>query len=221
MSTSLVADYAREQMVAQQVRAWDVLDEAVLELLRNLPREHFVPEAYRDAAYADLPIPLAQGQHMLTPSVVGRVLQALDVQPGESVLEGGTGSGYLSACFARQGARVTSLEIRAELADRARRNLSAAGISGVDVTHADFFSRLDVAARFDVIALTGSLPVYDPRIETLLKPDGRLFVVVGAGAAMEAKLVTRHASGERREDSLFETVLDALDHAPRVPHFRF
>ena len=213
--------FAREQMVSQQIRAWDVLDEDVLALFRRLPRELFVPAAYRDAAYGDLRIPLGDGQHMLAPSVAGRLLQALDVQPGESVLEAGTGSGYLSACLALQGAKVTSVEIRARLAAQARANLDAAGIPGVDVRHADFFSLLDGTARFDAIAVTGSLPLYDTRLESLLKPDGRLFVVVGTGSVMEARLVTLAASGDRREESLFETVIDPLDHARRASAFNF
>jgi protein-L-isoaspartate(D-aspartate) O-methyltransferase len=221
MSMSQVAEFAREQMVAQQIRAWDVLDEDILNLFRRLPRESFAPAAYRDVAYADMQIPLPQGQHMLAPSVAGRILQALDVQPGENVLEAGTGSGFLSACFALQGARVSSLEIHADLAEQARLNLAAVGIQGVTVTHADFFSQLASAGRYDAIAVTGSLPLYDSRIEALLKPDGRLFVVVGEGAAMEARLITRSASGERRQNSLFETVLDPLAHAPRAEHFRF
>jgi protein-L-isoaspartate(D-aspartate) O-methyltransferase len=218
---SQVAEFAREQMVAQQIRAWDVLDDGVLNLFRRLPRETFAPAAYHDVAYADMQIPLPHGQHMLAPSVAGRILQALDVQPGERVLEAGTGSGFLSACFALQGAQVSSLEILADLAEQARLNLAAAGIPGITVTHADFFSQLAGPVRYDAIAVTGSLPLYDSRIEDLLKPDGRLFVVVGEGAAMEARLITRSASGERRQASLFETVLDPLAHAPRAEHFRF
>lgn len=221
MSTSPVAAFAREQMVAQQIRAWDVLDENILNLFRRLPREQFVPQAYRDLAYSDFRVPLGEDQHMLAPSLAGRMLQALDVQAGESVLEVGTGSGFLSACLALQGARVSSVEIRAGLAAQAQRNLAAAGVAGVDVMNADFFSLLDGTARYDAIAVTGSLPVHDPRIEALLKPEGRLFIVVGEGAAMDARLVTLGAAGDRRQASLFETVLDPLDHAPRVEHFHF
>jgi protein-L-isoaspartate(D-aspartate) O-methyltransferase len=221
MSMNTADAFAREQMVAQQIRAWDVLDDGILELFRRLPRESFVPAAYRDAAYADFPIPLGDGQHMLAPSLAGRLLQALDVQPGERVLEIGTGSGFLSACLALQGGKVTSVEIRPRLADHARANLAAAGIPGVDVRHADLYPMLDGADRFDAIALTGSLPEYDARLESLLQPEGRLFAVVGTGQFMEARLVTRLASGDRREDSLFETRLDSLDHARRPGLFEF
>ncbi|MEY4762510.1 MAG: hypothetical protein RLZZ200_2366 [Pseudomonadota bacterium] len=220
MSTNPATAFAREQMVSQQLRAWDVLDDGILELFRRLPREPFVPAAYRSAAYGDMPVPLPEGQQMLRPSVAGKLLQALDVQPGESVLEVGTGSGFLSACLALQGGKVTSVEIRASLAAQARDNLSAAGIKGVDVRHADFFALLGGSERYDAIVLTGSLPEHDPRIEALLKPEGRLFLVVGGGPAMDARLVTNGSDG-RREASLFETVLPALDHAPQSPSFRF
>ena len=221
MSSLQATAFAREQMVSQQIRAWDVLDNDILNLFRRLPREHFVPAAYRDVAYADTSIPLAHGQHMLSPKLAGRILQALDVQPRESVLEVGTGSGFLSACLALQGAAVSSVEIFADLAEQARRNLAAAGIPGVEVTQADALSLLAGPPRYDAIVITASLPVYDSRFEAQLKPGGRLFVVVGEGAAMEARLVTCEASGERRQDSLFETVLDPLVNAQRIEHFRF
>ena len=119
MSNLQASNYAREQMVSQQVRAWDVLDDTILDLLRRLPREHFVPPAYRDTAYADLPLPLGHGQHMLSPSIVGRIIQAVEVKPGQTLLEVGTGSGFLSACFSLQGAIVSSIEIHADIAAQA------------------------------------------------------------------------------------------------------
>ena len=146
MSSPQVAEYAREQMVSQQIRAWDVLDNGILNLFRRLPREHFAPAAYRDVAYADTSIPLAHGQHMLSPKLAGRILQALDVQPREAVLEVGTGSGFLSACLALQGAAVSSVEIFADLADQARRNLAAAGIPGVEITSGSLGQGFGLAA---------------------------------------------------------------------------
>ncbi len=221
MTRLQAAEYAREQMVAQQIRAWDVLDENVLNLFRQLVREQFVPAAYRDLAYADTDIPLGHGQHMLAPKIVGRILQALDVQPKEQVLEVGTGSGFLSACLALQGASVRTIEIYPDLAAQAQSNLASAGILGVQVTTGDALGMLAGPARFDAIVITASLPVYDSRFEAQLKPGGRLFVVVGEGAAMDARLITRELSGERRQESLFETVLDPLVNAQRLEHFRF
>lgn len=208
-------------MVSQQLRTWDVLDDAILDAVRSLPRELFVPEGHKDVAYADVSIPLPGGERMLPPNVVGRILQALKVLPGEQVLEVGTGSGFLTACLARLGAQVQSVEIHAELVEFARGALSAAGVSGPQLRRADVFTELDGAPRYDAIALTGSLPVYDGRFEAMLKPGGRLFVVVGEGPAMDARLITRTAAGGRELDSLFETQLPALVNALRTEGFRF
>lgn len=221
MSSQPAANYAREQMVSQQIRAWDVLDDTILDLLRDLPREHFVPATYRDTAYADLPLPLGHGQHMLSPSIVGRIIQAVAVQPGQTLLEVGTGSGYLAACFSRQGAIVSSIEIHADIAARARDNLSAAGINNVALTHGDATELLATAPRHDVVVVTASLPVYDSRFEAALQPGGRLFVVVGTGAAMDARLISLDGNGGRQQQSLFETVLDPLVHAKQANAFHF
>jgi protein-L-isoaspartate(D-aspartate) O-methyltransferase len=217
---NIAAPYAREQMVSHQLRTWDVLDDAILDAVRTLPREVFVPESWRDLAYADVEIPLPHGQHLLAPKIVGRILQALKAQPGDTVLELGTGSGYLTACLARLGARVTSLEIHADLSEAARRHLNAVGLAGPQLVEADAFA-YKTAERFDAIALTGSLPVYDDRFEAWLKPGGRLFVVVGEGPAMEARLITKSGDSERGQKGLFETKLDALQNAPRIETFRF
>ncbi len=213
--------YAREQMVSHQLRTWDVLDEAILDAVRSLPRERFVPDSWRDLAYADIEIPLPHAQHMLAPKVVGRILQAVAVQPGERVLEVGTGSGYLTACLGRLGAQVQSLEIHEDLALAARRALDAVGLAGPRVIQADGFAAASAHETFDVVVLTASLPIYDARFEAQLRPGGRLFVVVGEGPAMEARLITRDASGGRTQRGLFETRLDPLVNAPRPDAFRF
>jgi protein-L-isoaspartate(D-aspartate) O-methyltransferase len=214
------ASYVREQMVSHQLRTWDVLDDAILDAVRTLPREVFVPESWRDLAYADVELPLPHGQHLLAPKIVGRILQAVKVQPGETALEIGTGSGYLTACLARLGARVTSLEIHPDLSEAARRHLNAVGLASPQLVEADVFA-YKTTERFDVIALTGSLPVYDERFEAWLKPGGRLFVVVGEGPAMEARLITKSGESGREQRGLFETQLGALQNAPRIETFRF
>lgn len=221
MSSLQAPVYAREQMVAQQLRAWDVLDDSILGLFRQLPRELFVPAAWRDTAYADLEVPLAHGQHMLAPKVVGRIVQAVGVQAGERVLEVGTGSGFLTACLALRGGAVESLELHGDLAEGARAALASAGVTGTKVTHADVYALLDTLPHYDVIVLTGSLPQQDPRFAALLKPGGRLFAVIGQGPVMQAQLISRSADGSLATQILFETVIDALVNAPRPEPFHF
>ena len=215
------ATYVREQMVSHQLRTWDVLDEGILDAVRSLPREAFVPPAWRDLAYADVEIPLPLGQHMLAPKIVGRILQSVGPKRGDRVLEVGTGSGYLTACLGRLGATVTSLEIHAELAVAARKHLQAVGLDGPRVIEADGFAHASGPETYDAVILTASLPVYDARFEARLAPGGRLFVVVGEGPAMEARLVTLDASGSRSQRGLFETQIDPLVNAPRLEAFRF
>jgi protein-L-isoaspartate(D-aspartate) O-methyltransferase len=210
----------REQMIEQQVRAWDVLDERVLGVLRRVPRELFVPQGQRYRAYADAEVPLPRGQHMLRPSVVGRLLQALMPLPGEQVLEIGAGTGFVTACLRAMTAKVRSLEIYPELAEAARYNLTHFGVSDVEVIGGDAMQG-DGGARYDVIALTASLPVYDVRFERMLAVGGRLFVVVGEPPVMDARLVRRTSEDSVTSRSLFETVIDPLVNAVRPPEFRF
>ena len=211
----------RTQMTYQQVRAWNVLAPEVLDVFERLPRERFVPEAWRNAAYGDFPIPLGEGQHMLRPSVAGRLLQSTAPRLGDRVLEIGTGSGYVTACLALLATHVTSLEIRTSLAQRARQNLLSAGIANAEVEEADAFAWDGGAARFDVVILTGSLPVYDDRFEKLLRPGGRLLAIVGESPVMEAVLVRLDSAGKRSSQGLFETVVEPLTHALPVPRFSF
>ena len=210
----------RDQMIAQQVRTWDVLDARTLWAMDGIARELFVPAAWRSLAYAEYALPLPLGKHMLTPMVAGRILQALALARGEQVLEVGTGSGYLSACLAALGAQVQSLELHAEIAALARANLHAAGVTGVEVTCADGAALVSETA-YDAIVLTGSLPIYQPRFERALKFGGRLFVVVGTAPPMQARLVRRHGPNAFSTETLFETSLEALEHVPTPPQFRF
>ncbi|HLY51567.1 MAG TPA: protein-L-isoaspartate O-methyltransferase [Steroidobacteraceae bacterium] len=211
---------AREQMIEQQVRAWEVLDARVLGMLRQVPRERFVPAGQRFMAYADAEVPLPMGQHMLRPSVVGRLLQALKPAAGMRVLEVGTGSGFVAACLRAAGARVRTLELLEELAALAARNLSDFGMSDVEVVNADGLTA-ESGERYHAIAVTGSLPVYDPRFERSLEIGGRLFVVTGEAPVMEARLIRRISETAWATDSLFETVIDPLVNAPQPARFRF
>ena len=211
---------AREQMIEQQVRAWDVLDARVLDTLRKVPREAFVPPQHRFLAFADVEIPLACSQHMLRPSVVGRLLQALALTGRERVLEIGTGSGFVTACLRAGCASVRSLEIFPELAELGRRNIASLGVGEVDVVTQDA-TRMDSDTRYDAIAITASLPVPDERFQQQLAVGGRLFVVVGEPPVMEARLIRRISEDAWGTESLFETVIDPLVHATRPQGFVF
>lgn len=202
---------ARTQMAYQQIRAWKVLTPEALEVFEQMPREAFVPESWRGAAYADTAIPLGEGQHMLTPTLAGAIVRALEPVRTDTVLEIGTGSAYVSACLARLSAGVHSLEIRPALARQARINLQRAGVGNVTVEEADAFAWQPTAPGYDIIAVTGAMPVYDARFESLLKPGGRLFVITGTAPVMEAHLVRLSSHGQREQQSLFETLVDPLD----------
>ncbi|HSC47621.1 MAG TPA: protein-L-isoaspartate O-methyltransferase [Gammaproteobacteria bacterium] len=211
---------ARNQMVQQQVRAWDVLDLRVLTVLENLPREQFVPPRLRNLAYADTNIPLGHGEVMMTPKLEGRVLQALNPQSSESALEVGTGSGFLAACLSKLAGEVLSLEIHPDFTAAAGRTLNGLGLRNVKLETRDG-TQLEGLQRFDVIAVTGSLPVYDRVYQEHLQVGGRLFVIVGRSPVMEALLVTRVAEDAWSRESLFETDLPALQNAPAPRSFQF
>lgn len=214
-------ELARAQMVKQQVRAWDVLDLRVLDLLDVLPRDQFVPPAYRKLAYADTQIPLAHGEVMMAPKVEGRLLQALDPQADESVLEIGTGSGFVTACLARLAGEVLSLDMHADFTAGAGRLLVDLGIRNATLETRDA-TRLDgIPRRFDLIAVTGSLPAYDARYAERLNVGGRLFVIAGQPPVMEALLITRVTETAWAHESLFETSLPPLVNAPAPAAFHF
>ena len=209
---------ARAQMLGQQLRAWNVLDQRVLDVVRQVRRERFVPEAYRDLAFADSEIPLAHGQRMMTPSVEGRLLQALDLDPADTVLELGTGSGFLTACLAALAGRVVSVDIFPEFTARAAGKLQRDNIRNVELRTADGLA-LDADEQFDAVVVTGSVPELDDRFAGLLRPGGRLFVVVGREPVMDALLITVNRDGESTMESLFETVVAPLVNAERPEPF--
>lgn len=211
-------DFARRQMVEQQVRAWEVSDPRVLDALSELPREEFVPPGYEALAFADTAMPLPHGQSMLTPTLEGRLLQSLGLSPADEVLEVGTGSGFLTACLARLSRAVTSIDLFGDFIEAAERRLKSLDIENATLMRMDAMQALP-QGPFDAIAIGGSLPVFDPRFLDLLKPGGRLFVVVGSGPVMEARLIV-HENGPR-VTSLFETRVQALCHAPAPPAFDF
>jgi len=213
-------DFARQQMVEQQVRGWDVSDPAVLNVLRSVPREQFVPPGLEPLAFADTRLPLGHGQSMMTPTLEGRMLQALDIQPADAVLEIGTGSGFVTACMARLAHSVTSIDIYEEFHVSAAANIEDSGIGNFDLQVMDATRQLP-QGDFDVIAVTGSIEVFDPRFVMALKPGGRLFVVVGAAPCMEARLLRRDNANDWHSRSLFETDLPPLRNGSLSAQFSF
>lgn len=214
-------EQARHNMIEQQIRPWDVLDQRVLELMRSVPREDFVPKAYRNIAFTDMMIPIGHDQVMMEPKQEARLLQALSVQPHEKVLEVGTGSGYLTALLAGMAREVVSVEIVSELHEEAKKQLASHGIDNVILELGDAANGWDSRQPYDVIAVTGSLPAVPRGLRENLQIGGRLFAIVGSEPAMEAILITRINANEWREENLFETVIPPLMTEQKVQHFIF
>jgi protein-L-isoaspartate(D-aspartate) O-methyltransferase len=217
-------EQARFNMVEQQIRPWEVLDQRVLQVILHTPREDYVPAAYRSLAFADTNIPLAQGQIMMIPSVEGRLLQALALLKTDRVLEIGTGSGYLTACLAKLARQVESIDIFPEFTDSTTKKLAAHGIGNVILNSGDAAAGWKSDRKYDAIAITGSVPVIPEAYKQALTINGRLFVIVGDISLpnMSACLVTRVTENQWVQESLFETSMSPLVHAknPRTFVFR-
>lgn len=200
---------ARRNMVEQQLRESSVLDSRVLSAFLNVRREDFVPPEHAGQAFADTAIPLSCGQHMMSPRNQGLLLQSLELQPGECVLEVGTGSGFLTACMRHLGTRVDSLEIHPELARTAQEVLSVREKLEISVRAINAWS-FQTHIRYDAVVITASMPDYNPHFEQWLKPSGRLFVVTGRSPVMEARLIRQYSHGKTSSKSLFELELDPI-----------
>lgn len=214
-------ELARGNMIEQQLRAWEVLDEDVLEVLTTVPRERFVPARYKNLAFADFGIPLKHGQAMMAPKVEGRMLQALDIRFGDRVLEIGTGCGFVTACLARLARQVESVDFFDDFVADARTHLTALDIGNVNLSIGDAADGWRRDERFDVIAVTGSVPAYRPVFERQLAIGGRLFVIVGERPVMSAMRVTRVDEREFSRTRLFETDLPPLLNTSGKPIFIF
>lgn len=210
---------ARENMVEQQLRTWEVLNDRVLSVLEQLPREAFMPSAYTNLAYADMQIPLGHGEVMLEPKVEGRLLQALDPQPNERALEIGTGSGYLSCCLAHLASHVTSVDLYPEFTARASECIRGQGVRNIHLETGDAALGWDDGRRYDVIAVTGSLPELHQGFHRSLTTGGRLFFILGQPPIMEALLVTRVGEDQWSSESLFDTSAPPLVGSPVTRHF--
>ncbi|HEV8690702.1 MAG TPA: protein-L-isoaspartate O-methyltransferase [Ideonella sp.] len=214
-------EQARFNMIEQQIRPWEVLDPAVLQLLAVVKREDFVPPAYRALAFVDCEVPLPEGQVMLAPKVEARLLQELKVQRHESVLEVGAGSGFVAALLGHRAREVITLEDRPALARMAADNLKRAGIGNVEVREADGREGLAAAGPFDAIMLSGSVASVPESLLAQLKAGGRLITIEGAEPIMQATLYTRQANGSFAKTVLFDTVAPRLDGFAEPTRFHF
>ncbi len=212
---------ARFNMIEQQIRPWDVLDQEILDLLAVVKREQFVPAAYAALAFVDMEIPLPAGQNMLAPRVEARVLQDLAVRKHENVLEIGAGSGYMAALLAARARHVLTVDIEPELAALARKNLADAGVANVDVAEGNAAEGWTAAAPYDVICISGALPSIPQSILSQVKVGGRIAAFVGALPVMEARLVTRVSETEYQTVNLFETAVAPLGGAAQPSAFQF
>ena len=210
---------ARENMIEQQLRTWEVLNDRVLDALEKLPREAFTPPQYANLAYADMQVPLGHGEVMLEPKVEGRLLQALDPQPNERVLEVGTGSGYLTCCLARLASHVTSVDIYPDFTARAEDSIRHAGVRNTRLEVGDAALGWDDGRRYDVIAVTGSLPQLHQGFHRSLAEGGRLFLILGQPPIMEAVLITRVGEDQWSSESLFDTTAPPLLGSPVTREF--
>ena len=222
-------DHARFNMIEQQIRPWEVLSPQVLELLSRVHREAFVPASHRALAFADMELPLShpavEGQCMLAPKVEARLLQELDLKPTDKVLEIGSGSGHMAALLASLAHSVVSVEIDPVLAGTARENLRNAGITNVEVKHADAaaqgFAACSVNGPFDAILLSGSVAEIPPALLALLTPGGRLAAIVGHEPMMRATIVTRINDASFQTAQPWDTVAPRLLNFPEPSSFRF
>lgn len=217
-------DSAREQMIQQQIRAAGVLNPRTLSVLREVARETFVPEGYETLAFADCEIPIGHGESMLAPMIEARCLDALDIRPSDRILEIGTGSGYFTACLAKLGRAVVTVDLHADFVDQAReRHHHLSGLAPI-VYLVEDGHRIPDSLRdehFDVIVLTGSLYLPEPSFSAALAPDGRLWVAIGTGPVQDVHRIERVGNLTTDDRVLFETRLTPLTHAPRPPGFHF
>jgi protein-L-isoaspartate(D-aspartate) O-methyltransferase len=214
-------EQARFNMIEQQIRPWDVLDQSVLDLLYTVRREEFVPPVYRGLAFSDLEIPIGAGERMMAPKMEARILQEVSPKRSDRILEIGTGSGYMTALLAAMGAHVYSVEIDPGLKASGEAALARNGVKNVTLEIGDGARGWPKHGPYDVIVLTGSEPVLAEEFAQSLRVGGRMFAVVGDAPVMEARLVTRVAEGVVSAATLFETVIAPLRNAPQPERFAF
>lgn len=217
--TVLNFEEARHNMIVQQIQPWNVRDDKVLDLLQRLPREDFVPADYKIHAFSDINIPLGNGQEMMSPKLEAYMLQALQIQEQDKVLEVGTGTGYVTALLASQARHVITVDIDADVSKRAEEKLSAHQITNVTYDVGDAAKGWDNQKPYDVIVITGSLPILPETFQRSLNVGGRLFAIVGDAPAMEVLLITRTKNNEWTHEVLLETDIPALINAAEPERF--
>lgn len=212
---------ARRNMISQQIRAWDVLDNETLDLLAQTPREQFVPEQYRDLAFADTCTPIGHGQVMLPPKEEGRIIQSLKILPTETVLEVGTGSGYMTALLAKLAHHVYSVDILPEMTAMAHTHIGTLNIDNVTLETGDASESWTKHSPYDLIVITGSLPELSEAFKQSVNIDGRIFAILGDAPAMQATLFTRTDKDTWETDVLYETVVPRLQNVKERKQFNF
>jgi len=212
---------ARFNMVEQQIRPWDVMDDRVLQAIEETPRHHFVSESQQTLAYMDLALPIGEGQSMMEPRLEARILQSLDLQKNETVLEIGTGSGYLTALLCKLGASVRSMDLHEELTETAKERLTREGIGNFILESDDALSdRWNPNSNYDVVVLTGAVQTIPEKLKAMVNTGGRLFAIVENGGVKTALLMTCFDKESWVTESLFETEVDNLIAAP-ISSFTF
>ncbi|AND70857.1 protein-L-isoaspartate O-methyltransferase [Dyella thiooxydans] len=214
-------EQARQNMVENQVRPWEVLDARVLDVLARVRREDFVAAEHRQLAFADVCLPLGHGEVMMKPVLEGRLLQALELNPDDRVLEVGTGSGFFTACLAGLAGQVVSVDIHADFTHSAAQRLTAAGVGNVTLDTGDAVIGWSPTGQFDVVVLTGAVAHLPERMLAWLKPGGRLLAIRGMSPAQQVVLMTQEGAGRYREEVLLETDLPYLVHAEPPRQFVF
>lgn len=219
--TQTNVELARYNMVEQQIRPCNVLDQRILDLIASSPREDYMPAAYKNVAYTDMAIPLGNGEFVLTPILEGKILQSVQVQASDKILEVGTGSGHLTSLLAQLGDHVYSVELDAEVKAEAEKKLAAHNIGNVTVEQGDAARGWDAHQPYDVVVVTGSLPILPESFKEILTIGGRLFAIVGESPVMEATLVTRLAEERWKTEVLFDADIPSLKNAIEPKRFEF
>lgn len=214
-------EQARFNMIEQQIRPCSVLDDTVLQTMASIPRELFAPEALASLAYADIEVPLDHGEAMMFPRIEGRMLQELAIGIDDECLEIGTGSGYVTACMANMSKHVDTIDIHADFIESAEKKLAMVNVSNVTLETKNALTELNDEKKYDVIAITGSISEHMPVFESLLKPGGRLFVVIGKDQVAHGTKVELTLDGDFIRSSLFETELKLLEGLEEKSGFTF